>query len=122
MQTGQLLRNNQPWVAHVARAATLPARLRGLLGRADLPTGHGLLIEACGSVHTIGMRFALDIVFLDHAWQVRRVYQQVPPGRWLVWGGWHGLRALEVRAGWLELAGVSPGTQLEWRTGAPRGA
>jgi uncharacterized membrane protein (UPF0127 family) len=88
--------------------------MRGLLGRDDLPVGHGLLIEACGSVHTVGMRFVLDVVFLDAAWCVRRVCRQVPPGRWLVWGGWCGLRALEVRAGWLDLSSVRPGTRLEW--------
>ncbi len=122
MSAGQLYWNDHLWVGNLEVATTLLARMRGLLGRADLPVGQGLLIEACGSVHTVGMRFALDVVFLDKAWRVRRVCQSVPPGRWLVWGGWQGLRALEVRAGWLELAGVSPGTQLEWRTGAPGGA
>jgi uncharacterized membrane protein (UPF0127 family) len=115
MVIGQLYRDQAPWVARVEVAATLPARMRGLLGRSDLPAGQGLLIEACGSVHTVGMRFALDVVFLDAAWRVRRVCRQVPPGRWLVWGGWLGLRALEVRAGWLDLDGLTPGTRLEWR-------
>jgi hypothetical protein len=46
-------------------ATGLTARLLGLayldLGEA----GSGLLIPSCSSVHTFGMRFALDIVFLD---------------------------------------------------------
>ena len=89
-------------------------RMRGLLGRRVLPIGQGLLIENCGSVHTVGMRFPIDVIFLDHAWQVQRVCRHVSAGRWLVWGGWSGLQALEVACGWLETDGVKPGTQVEW--------
>ena len=41
------------------------ARRRGLARLDALPAGHGLLFEGCRSVHTIGMRFALDLVWLD---------------------------------------------------------
>jgi len=46
-------------------AAGTRARLLGLsyLDRAE--AGAGLLIPRCSSVHTFGMRFALDLVFLD---------------------------------------------------------
>ncbi|MDA8346557.1 MAG: DUF192 domain-containing protein [Thermaerobacter sp.] len=46
-------------------AGSFLARLRGLLGRSELPQGAGLVIEPCSSVHGIGMRFAIDVVFLD---------------------------------------------------------
>lgn len=121
MQTGQILHNGTPWVARVEVAATLFDRMRGLIGRPSLPAGHGLLIEACGSIHTLGMRFPIDVIFLDRAWQVRRVVRQVRPGRLMIRGGWHGLRALEVASGWLDLDGVAAGTQLVWQptTGSP---
>lgn len=47
----------------VARA--LPARLRGLLGRREWGEIDGLLIDPCNGVHTMFLRFAIDVVFLD---------------------------------------------------------
>lgn len=41
------------------------ARMLGLAGLRALPSGAALLIPRCRSVHTFGMRFALDVVFLD---------------------------------------------------------
>ncbi len=55
-----------------------------LLGLAFLPreqAGPGLLIPRCRSVHTFGMRFPLDLVFLDAAGRVVRRCPAVPPGR-----------------------------------------
>jgi uncharacterized membrane protein (UPF0127 family) len=46
-------------------AVTFASRLRGLLGRSELPGGSGLVIQPCSSVHGLGMRFAIDVVFLD---------------------------------------------------------
>lgn len=46
-----------------------------------LGTGHALLIPGCRSVHTAGMRFALDLVWLDRAGAVVRVDEAVAPRR-----------------------------------------
>jgi uncharacterized membrane protein (UPF0127 family) len=89
-------------------------RLRGLLGRSSLGRGAGLLIERCGSVHTVGMRFALDLVFLDRAWRVVRVVRKVRPGRLMVWGGWRAARVLESEAGCLDLGEMKVGDTLQW--------
>lgn len=62
----------------VARGAR---RLIGLVGRPSLPAGAALEIPRCRSVHTLGMRFALDLVWLDGARQVVRVDRAVPPWR-----------------------------------------
>ena len=53
-------------------------RLRGL---AFAPPGDPLLIEGCRSVHTFGMRYALDLVWLDGDGAVIRVDRDVPPRR-----------------------------------------
>ena len=42
-----------------------PRRLIGLIGRRSLPAGVALEMPRCRSVHTFGMRFALDLVWLD---------------------------------------------------------
>ena len=51
----------------VAVAADARARLLGLAGLGRERVGEGLLIPRCTSVHTFGMRFDLDLVFLDRA-------------------------------------------------------
>ena len=45
-------------------------RLRGLLGTSDFPAGNGLWIRPCRQVHMFGMRYAIDVVFLDDACRV----------------------------------------------------
>jgi uncharacterized membrane protein (UPF0127 family) len=60
------------------------ARLLGLSGIERGEAGGGLLIPRCASVHTFGMRFALDVFFLDGAGEVLAVRRAVPPRR-IVW-------------------------------------
>jgi uncharacterized membrane protein (UPF0127 family) len=59
-------------------------RLVGLAWLDDLPAGCGLLIPRCSSVHTFGMRFELDLDFLDDDGRVLRRAAAVPPRR-MVW-------------------------------------
>jgi hypothetical protein len=59
-------------------------RLRGLAWRERSDAGPGLLIPRCGSVHTFGMRFALDLVFFGGDGRVIAVRRRVPPRR-VVW-------------------------------------
>lgn len=65
----------------VAVARGFRSRLLGLarLDRSD--AGTGLLIPRCRSVHTFGMRFELDLVFLDRDGRILAVHRQVPPRR-----------------------------------------
>lgn len=56
-------------------------RLTGLMGRRSLPAGVALEIPRCRSVHTVGMRFPLDLVWLDPSRRVVRVDRDVPPWR-----------------------------------------
>ena len=56
------------------------ARLLGLALRRR-PPGHALLLPRCRSVHTFGMRFPLDLIWLDRAGRVVRVDEAVPPWR-----------------------------------------
>jgi uncharacterized membrane protein (UPF0127 family) len=65
----------------VAVATTRTARLLGLAFLARERAGQGLLLPGCRSVHTLGMRFALDLVFLDHDRRVIEVRRRVRPGR-----------------------------------------
>jgi uncharacterized membrane protein (UPF0127 family) len=68
----------------VAVATTFRSRLLGLAGLSREQAGAGLLIPRCASVHTFGMRFELDLVFLDRDGCRLAVRHQVPPRR-LAW-------------------------------------
>lgn len=57
------------------------SRLIGLAWRPRAQTGPGLLIPRCSSVHTFGMRFELDVYFLDRRGRVLAVRRRVPPRR-----------------------------------------
>lgn len=88
-------------------AATALARLRGLAG---LPAPHGvaLLLPRTRSVHTFGMRFALDLVWLDDDGRVVRVDRAVPPRR--LRGCRRARAVLETAPG--AAAGLTPGSPL----------
>jgi uncharacterized protein len=65
----------------VAVASTRRARLLGLAGLDREAVGAGLLIPRCASVHTFGMRFELDLVFLDDGGRALGARLAVPPRR-----------------------------------------
>ncbi len=57
------------------------ARLLGLSLLDRRRAGSGLLIPGCRGVHTFGMRFALDLVFLDFDLRPVSLHRAVPPRR-----------------------------------------
>jgi uncharacterized membrane protein (UPF0127 family)/catechol 2,3-dioxygenase-like lactoylglutathione lyase family enzyme len=69
-------------LAERAAVAETPAsRRRGLLGTDSLDQGSGLLIVPCRQVHTFGMRCPIDVIFVDEAWNVKRVVNEMKPNR-----------------------------------------
>ena len=77
--------NGLPVVAVAGRevpvATGLRSRLLGLAGLELDEAGPGLLIPRCSSVHTFGMRFALDLYSLDERGEVLLVHRRVAPRR-----------------------------------------
>jgi uncharacterized membrane protein (UPF0127 family) len=65
----------------VLEASTRRARRRGLSRVDGLPRDHALLLPGCRSVHTIGMRFALDLLWLDRDGALLRLDRDVPARR-----------------------------------------
>ncbi len=63
------------------------ARLLGLAWLDRGEAGAGLLLPRCAGVHTFGMRFALDLVFLDRAGAPLAACRDVPPRRHVWCGG-----------------------------------
>lgn len=99
----------------VWRTANAVERMRGLLGRPVLGPGEAFLIEPCGSIHTWGMTYALDIVFLSSGWEVKKLVRNLVPWRMASCLG--AAMTLELRAGALTDLELVPGAVLEWTEG-----
>jgi uncharacterized membrane protein (UPF0127 family) len=83
----------------------------GLLGRKELPAGHGLWIQPANSVHTFFMRFSIDVVFASRENRVVRTYPSLPPFRLKPWiRGAYSL--LELPTGTLASCPLQIGDQL----------
>jgi uncharacterized membrane protein (UPF0127 family) len=67
----------------LAVAETHWSRLRGLLGASedDFRNGCGLWIRPCRGVHTLAMRFPIDVVYLDRAGTVVHMERDLRPWR-----------------------------------------
>jgi uncharacterized membrane protein (UPF0127 family) len=91
-------------------------RLRGLLGRRELPAGEGLLLRPTPSIHTWFMRFPIDAVFLSADLEVLSVRPEMPA--WRMAAGRGARAVLELAAGEAGRRGVAPGARL--RVVAPR--
>ena len=77
-------RTEQPVASSVELANTRATRRKGLLGRDGLAAGCAMLLTPCNAVHTIGMRFAIDVVFVDSKGCVRKIVQRLAPWRMAV--------------------------------------
>jgi uncharacterized protein len=85
-------------------------RLVGLLGRSTLPAGQGIWLTPCQAVHTIGMKFAIDVVFVARDGTVLRIDQSVPPGRIRLC--WRARSIIEMSAGWASEMGLRCGVRI----------
>jgi uncharacterized membrane protein (UPF0127 family) len=85
------------------------ARMRGLLGRSGYDGA--LFLPRTRAVHTVGMRFALDVAFLDADMLVVDALR-IPPWR-LTRPRWRCRWVLEAEAGAFERWRLRPGDQLE---------
>jgi len=65
---------------HCAVANNPFTRIKGLLGRKSLAMDEGLLITPCPSVHMIGMKFAIDVLFLTRENVATDWVENLPPG------------------------------------------
>jgi uncharacterized protein len=103
--------------ATLIEASTGKARRRGLSRLDSLPADHALRIRTV-SVHTFGMRFAIDLIWLDKHGSVVRVDRDVPPNR--MRACWQARAVVETVAGHADafLAGNRLSDEVERDRGA----
>jgi uncharacterized protein len=85
-------------------------RMKGLLGRRELPPGEGMLIKPAPSIHTVFMRFPIDAVFLSRTGEVLKVSSNVKPWRARSCRRAHAV--LELAAGEADRRDIAPGQRL----------
>jgi hypothetical protein len=98
-------------VASAEVADTPATRMVGLLGHSRLESGHALVLEPCGLIHTWFMRFPIDVLFVAGNGEVVRVYDNLQPFRF-AWGTRRARRTIELPAGERRLARVAVGSVL----------
>jgi uncharacterized membrane protein (UPF0127 family) len=105
------VKNGGQIAERIAIARGMFERMRGLLGRPSLRPGEGLLLQPCNGVHTVGMRYPIDIIFLDRHGRVKRAVHALNPGRMVpyVRGA---VKAIELPAGTLARTGVRAGDEV----------
>ena len=75
------LRTHKELATNVKVADTLFTRMKGLLGKKELPFGEALWIKPCFSVHTFFMKFPIDVIFLNNKNQVIAAVSNLTPNR-----------------------------------------
>lgn len=103
-----LLRDGEV-LASLEVADSRRARSRGLLGRSGVEGA--LLLRPCRSVHSLGMRFSIDVAFCDDGLQVLRVVTL--PRHRLTRPVWRSRVVIEAEAGAFARWGLRPGDVLE---------
>ena len=91
-------------------AETALTRMRGLLGRRELPNGEGILLKPASSVHMAFMRFPIDAIFLDRDMRVTKVASDLRP--WRAAGSRGAKAVLELPAGEAKRRGLTAGDRL----------
>ena len=100
-------------MADAAEAAnTSQKRRTGLLKHTSLPEGQGLWIVPCEAVHTFGMNFPIDVIFVNRKRVVVKIREHMPKRRISMCLKAHGV--LELPAGMAAKTGTQPGDQLEF--------
>ncbi|MFT5133390.1 MAG: uncharacterized membrane protein (UPF0127 family) [Gammaproteobacteria bacterium] len=100
-------------ISEACLTTTMFERMRGLLGSPPLQALEALLIKPCSSVHTIGMKYSIDLAYLDKHWTIVKTVHTLNPWRMSTCPSAH--MVLELLGGSLEQHQLAKGMQLEWR-------
>lgn len=93
-------------------AKTPFARIKGLLGKKNLPCGQALILDPCNSIHTFFMRFPMDVLFVDKNYKVIKTLCDLNPSR-ISRIYWNSSRVIELPAGILKLTNTQAQDQLQ---------
>jgi hypothetical protein len=113
MKILQLVKDDEILCPYVEDASNFFRRFMGLMYRKELPAHHGLLLTPCNEIHTFGMRFDIDtvyiskdnvVVYIDRAVKPHRVRKPVKNAH----------KVLELNADVADILGISVGDSLNF--------
>lgn len=113
MREAHLFNERGELIAGLRICTSLWEGIRGLLGRPEPGPAQGLLLAPCHAVHTIGMRYPIDVVFLDRDDRVVRVVEALKPLRQVQHR--KAKKVIEFKAGEAARLGIHAGCVLDWR-------
>lgn len=87
-------------------------KLIGLLRHRSLTEDMAIVLQQCNSIHTIGMRFPIDVVFLDNDGVVLSITENTRPFRFT--SNRRAAHTLEMKAGVSKQKEITVGNQLQW--------
>jgi uncharacterized protein len=96
----------------IAIADSMISRFVGLLGTRSLAQGSGLLIYPSQGVHTLGMAFPIDVIFLDRDYRVLEFRECLKPFR-MTSVNWHAASVLELPVSSIKDSLTQVGDQFE---------
>lgn len=112
MRTGTLRRGAEV-LAQLMMADGPLSRAWGLLGRKSLEPDEALLLMPCAAIHTFGMRFTIDVVFLGRDGMIQALYANRGPGTCARKKGAYA--TLECAGGAIRRWRLAAGQQLSWQ-------
>jgi uncharacterized membrane protein (UPF0127 family) len=92
-------------------ADTAFSRLKGLLGRDNLPAGCGLVITQCRSIHMFFMRFGIDVIFVDRKNRVVGTVKRIKPFALSPYF-WRATKAIELPEGVIDGTRTAVGDEV----------
>jgi uncharacterized protein len=79
--------------------------------------GEGLWIAPCEAIHTIGMHWPIDVIFIDRTYRVRKIAANLSP--WRMAMCWSAFSVLELPAGAVASSGTQTGDFLTFHPTSP---
>lgn len=105
--------NNKSTDIQLIQAHGWFSRLKGLLGTRTLHDNRGIWLKPCKSIHTMGMCYSIDVLFLDKKNSILKIAKQVKPFRFRL-GPKYTKSVLELAAGSVEKMGLNIGDRLHF--------
>lgn len=115
MSLNHLHINGERTPLRIREAVRWWSRAVGLLATPSLDDPCGLWIRPCNSVHTVGMRYPIDVVFINKDGTIAKVVDRLPP--WRAAGCRKAKSTLELRAGLAQALGLKPGMAVALQQG-----
>jgi len=95
----------------INKTETTAERMRGLLDKKALPTG-GLWIKPCNSIHTFGMQFPIDLIYLNKSNVIIKIVSALKI--WRASGCFRATSIIELPAGTIQRLHLQNGIQSHW--------